>query len=89
MTRFRAGLMVAGVFLILLAVQGLIIVGISGEGANAPALESAVRNVVRDDGPLMERIPAPWVVLTILGGALVSMGIWYALVRWTDISEGW
>jgi hypothetical protein len=44
-------------------------------------------NIVRDDGPILERIPAPYVVLTLLSGAGVAMVGWYLLVRWTDISE--
>lgn len=43
--------------------------------------------IIRNDGPILERIPAPYVVLTILGGAAVAMIAWSLLVRWTDIDE--
>jgi len=35
----------------------------------------------------MERIPAPYVVVTVIGCAALAMVIWTLLVRWTDIDE--
>lgn len=43
--------------------------------------------IVRSDEPILERIPAPYVVLTIVAGAAVAMIAWTLLVRWTDVDE--
>jgi hypothetical protein len=43
--------------------------------------------IVRSDGPIMERIPAPYIVVTVLGCAVIAMIAWSFLVRWTDIDE--
>jgi hypothetical protein len=79
--------------LVFAAVQGMLIVELApdaGQGDVVSVPEGwSWSEIVRDDGPIMERIPAPYVVFTVLTGAVVSVVGWYVLVRWTDISEAW
>ena len=39
---------------------------------------------IRDDGPIMERIPAPYVVFTVLAGGCVAIIAFYLFVRLSD-----
>jgi hypothetical protein len=95
MKRFRAWLPLLTLFVAIIAVQGIVMIVAVPDSRDA-VLQLPVDDdsgswsgIVRDDGPLMERIPAPYVVLPILGGACVTAIGWYFLVRWTDISEAW
>jgi hypothetical protein len=82
-------------FLAIAAVQALLIVELAPDSgvlvatsAQEPGQDTwSWSKIIRDDGPILERIPAPYVVLTLLSGAGAAMVGWYLLVRWTDISE--
>jgi hypothetical protein len=93
MKRFRAWMPMLLLFLVIATVQGLLIAGLAPDSGDSDAIavqrqdEWSWSDIGRDDGPILERIPAPYVVLTILSGAGVAIIGWYVLVRWTDISE--
>jgi hypothetical protein len=88
MRRLRALFPVALVIIALIVSQAIMVFGTSTyDEPGSSALGRGVRSIVRDDGPIMERIPAPVVVVALLAVALVATGAWYALVRWTDVSE--
>lgn len=99
MKRFRAWLPLMALFVVILGLQGVLMIEVAPDSRN-DGVESAQLStddertwswseIVRDDGPFLERIPAPYVVLTILGGACASGILWIMLVRWTNISEAW
>ena len=99
MKRFRAWMPLAALFVVFISLQGVYLLEVAPDSRDDIAVSERLSpdsdgswswsEFVRDDGPWLERIPAPYVVLTILGGAAVTAIAWFALVRWTDISEAW
>jgi hypothetical protein len=89
MSRIRSWLPVVVLFVALGLAQGAMIAwGVpspTGESGSGPRW--GWPEIIRDHGPIMERIPAPYVVLTVVGCAALAMVIWTLLVRWTDIDE--
>lgn len=39
---------------------------------------------IREEGPILERIPAPYVVFTVLAGGLITIVAFYLFVRFSD-----
>jgi hypothetical protein len=89
MSRIRSWLPILALFVGLALLQGAIIAwsipGGDADGRRTP--DWGWPDIIRDHGPIIERIPAPYVVLAIVGCAALAMVIWTLLVRCTDIDE--